>query len=170
MLLLNFVLAAVWMAVQRSFTIADFVVGFVFSFAIVALVQRTLGQDVYPLRRRQELPPQSRNYVLRTWHLFSFLIYGLWSIIKANIDVARVVLSPRMDIKPGFVAVPLDVKSDVGITILSNIITLTPGTVTLDVASDRKKLYVHALNVGDPDALRRDIKHDFERRIREFIV
>jgi multicomponent Na+:H+ antiporter subunit E len=170
MLVLNLVLAVAWMALQSSFTIADFIVGFVFSFAIVALVQRTLGQGVYPLRRRRDLPPESRNYALRTWHLFSFLIYGFWSIIKANIDVARVVLSPRMNIKPGFVAVPLDIESDVGITILANIITLTPGTVTIDVASDRKQLYIHALNVGDPDALRHDIKHDFERRIREFIV
>jgi multicomponent Na+:H+ antiporter subunit E len=170
MLGLNLVLAVAWMALQSSFTLADFIVGFVFSFAIIALVQRTLGQSLYPLRRRQDIPPQSRNYVIRTWRLFSFLIYGLWSIIKANIDVARIVLSPQMKFTPGFVAVPLDVKSDVGITILANIITLTPGTVTIDVASDHKQLYIHALNVGDPDALRRDIKHDFEQRIREFIV
>ena len=62
---------------------------------------------------------------------------------------------------------PLDLKSDAGITVLANLITLTPGTLSLDVSPDRKTLFVHALHVEDPDAFRREVKEGFERRVKE---
>jgi len=63
--------------------------------------------------------------------------------------------------------VPLTVQSDAGITLLSNLITLTPGTLTLEVAKDRSQLFVHVMNVGDVAAFRRSIQTGFERRILE---
>jgi multicomponent Na+:H+ antiporter subunit E len=67
------------------------------------------------------------------------------------------------------VAIPLDLQSDEGITTLANLITLTPGTVTLDVSSDRKTLYIHAFDASDPEGLVRDTKERFERRVRELL-
>ncbi|MCG8349308.1 MAG: Na+/H+ antiporter subunit E, partial [Chloroflexales bacterium] len=92
----------------------------------------------------------------------------LWEIIVANLNVARTVLfTPRAKLRPGIIAVPLDVTSDVEITMLANIITLTPGTLSLDVSDDRKVLYVHAIDVGDPDTFRQSIKGGLERAVRE---
>ena len=72
-----------------------------------------------------------------------------------------------MDVKPGIFAFPLTVDRDFEITLLANLITLTPGTLSVDVSEDRKTLYVHALDCSDPEAVKRSITEGFERRIME---
>jgi multicomponent Na+:H+ antiporter subunit E len=104
-----------------------------------------------------------------TWKWLGFFGFGFGEIVKSNIAVARAVLSPELKLDPGIVAIPLDLRSDEGITTLANLITLTPGTVTLDVSSDRKTIYIHAFSVGDVEALRRDTKALFERRVLELL-
>jgi multicomponent Na+:H+ antiporter subunit E len=168
MLVLNFVLAVVWMALQRSITLADFVVGFVLGFAIIALTQRALIDEVADIAASRR-SPEPTSYPRQTWRIIAFIGFALWSIVKANIDVARIVIRPRLNIKPGIIAIPLDVKSEAGITVLANLITLTPGTVTLDVSSDRRTIYVHCIDIQDADAIRDDIKQSFERRVMELL-
>jgi multicomponent Na+:H+ antiporter subunit E len=97
-----------------------------------------------------------------------FVLYVVWEVILSNLNVARIVLlTPNRGLRPGIIAVPLDVTSDAEITTLANLITLTPGTLSLDVSSDRRTLYVHALEVSDPDTFRRGIKAGFERAVME---
>jgi multicomponent Na+:H+ antiporter subunit E len=69
--------------------------------------------------------------------------------------------------RPGVVAVPLDARTDAEITLLANLITLTPGTLSLDVSADRSFLYVHAMYVDDVNDVKRQIKDGFERRLLE---
>lgn len=88
-------------------------------------------------------------------------------LMRSATRVARLVLSPKMAISPGVVAVPVSLGRDAEITLLSNLITLTPGTLTVDVSEDRRALYVHALEADDPEAVKRDIRSGFERAIRE---
>ena len=90
-------------------------------------------------------------------------------LVIANIRMARFTLGPLRDLRPGIVAVPLEEMSDMEITTLANLITLTPGTMTVDVSSDRRCLYVHCMDASDPDAIRREIKHGFERRVMEVL-
>ncbi|MEN8150722.1 MAG: Na+/H+ antiporter subunit E [Planctomycetota bacterium] len=97
------------------------------------------------------------------------LFFFLWELVLSSIRVARDVLSPRPRFKPGIVGVPLDAETDAEITLLACLITLTPGTLSLDVSEDRKTLYVHAMRVEDPEAFRREIKAGFERRVLEFL-
>jgi multicomponent Na+:H+ antiporter subunit E len=165
MLVLNFVLALVWMALQRSFSLIDFAVGFGFGFVIIALTQHAI-RDVVPARP-MGADKKRVSYPVQTWRAISLFFYALWSIIKSSIDVALIVIRPQLNIQPGIVAIPLDVKSDLGITLLANLITLTPGTVSLDMSNDRKTLYVHCIDIKDPDAVRDDIKQNFERRVIE---
>ena len=73
----------------------------------------------------------------------------------------------KMQLNPGFVAFPLSITKDAEITLLANLITLTPGTLSVDVSEDRKFIYVHAIDVPDPEALKRDIAEGFERKIKE---
>ncbi|RAI32921.1 Na+/H+ antiporter subunit E, partial [Rhodoplanes roseus] len=70
-------------------------------------------------------------------------------------------------ISPGLIAYPLRVNRDFEITLLANLITLTPGTLSVDVSEDRRTLYIHAIDVPDPDQLKRDIAQGFERKILE---
>ncbi|AHB47638.1 sodium:proton antiporter [Hyphomicrobium nitrativorans NL23] len=83
-------------------------------------------------------------------------------------DVSLAVLDPRRPLRPAIVAVPLDVKSDAGITLLANMITLTPGTTSLHVSEDRKTLYVHAMNASESTVA--DIKAGFEAKVREVLA
>ncbi len=102
--------------------------------------------------------------------LFAFLSFTLFlakELLLANLHVARAILAPNARLKPLIVAVPLSLTRDLDITFLANLITLTPGTLSLDVSEDRKVLWVHALHAEEPDALRREIKDGFERRIQE---
>lgn len=77
------------------------------------------------------------------------------------------VISPKLDIQPGIVAVPLDVKKDVEIMLLANLITVTPGSLSLDISYDRSVIYIHVMHVTDVEAYRREIKQGFEKRIGE---
>ena len=82
-------------------------------------------------------------------------------------DVIRTVLDPRRASRSAIVAVPLDVRSDAGISVLANMITLTSGTTSLHVSDDRRVLYVHVMNVSDQSV--RQIKDGFERSVREVL-
>jgi multicomponent Na+:H+ antiporter subunit E len=89
-----------------------------------------------------------------------------WALIVANIKVAIDVIRPRTAIRPAVVAVPLDVNSDAEILLLSMLINITPGSVTIDLSDDRQTLYVHVMHVTTADASRAEIKAGFEQRIK----
>lgn len=95
------------------------------------------------------------------------LLVFLWELLKADWWVLKIVLSRSPRTRSGIIAFPLELRSDWGITLLSNMITLTPGTITLEVAPDRRLLYVHVVDIGDPEGVKQDIKNAFERRIKE---
>jgi multicomponent Na+:H+ antiporter subunit E len=72
--------------------------------------------------------------------------------------------------RPAIVAIPLDLRGDLEITLLANLITLTPGTLSLDVSSDKRVLYVHSMYVTDIAAFRSEIKNGFEKRVKELFA
>lgn len=90
-----------------------------------------------------------------------------WELVLSNIRLAADVLRPRMRMRPGIVAVPLDARTDLEIVLLTNLVTLTPGTLSLDVSRDRRTLYVHAMFVTSPEAMVDEIKQGVERRVLE---
>jgi multicomponent Na+:H+ antiporter subunit E len=79
--------------------------------------------------------------------------------------VARDVVTRKTYRRPGIVAVPLDAKTDAEITVLALFISLTPGTLAIDVSDDRKVLYVHEMFITDPEEVRRQLKAGFERYV-----
>ncbi len=102
----------------------------------------------------------------RAYYCLRYLLIFLRALAQANIDVAKRVLSPRLGIRPGFVAVPMTASTDFEITSLANSITLTPGTISVHVASDRRTIVVHALDIGDdPEAVRQDVINTLEANI-----
>lgn len=91
----------------------------------------------------------------------------IWDIIAANITVARLILGPTRRLRPRFYRVPIELEDELAITLLGGIISLTPGTVTTDVSEDRKTLIVHGLDVPDEAAAVRQIKHRYEKPLKE---
>ncbi|MEM8658677.1 MAG: Na+/H+ antiporter subunit E [Pseudomonadota bacterium] len=108
------------------------------------------------------------------FHLGKMLTYSLmvmWDIVLANIEVAWIVLTrPNDKLRTAWVIVPLDLRQPEAITILAGTITLTPGTVSADLSDEGHSLLVHALDTGDPDALRDEIKDRYERRLKEIFA
>lgn len=98
----------------------------------------------------------TRPHVLKhPWRYWYFVAYYLpvffWELIKANVDVAYRVLHPDLPINPGIVKVKTILKSDTALTFLANSITLTPGTMTVDIDRDNGILYIHWINVKAKD-------------------
>lgn len=93
--------------------------------------------------------------------------YFLKELVVANIKVTYEVLTPNNRLSPAVISVPVDLDSDGEITLLANMITLTPGTLTIDISEDRRFLYVHALYTDSGvEDFRRTIKEGFEARIK----
>lgn len=149
-LLFNLTLMALWVASTGLFTYANSVLGFLVGFLVLWWLRPLLGSTAY-----------FRKLPLGLW----FSVLFLWEVFKSNLRVAWDVITPNRFRKPGIVAVPLDAKSDLEIAVLANLITLTPGSLCLDVSEDRRTLYVHAMFVDQPNQVRREIKQRFERWI-----
>ena len=118
-----------------------------------------------PLFARRFWPERER--VSKPWRLLPFAMVVLADVVTANLRVARAVLGPVARLRPGFARVPLDVRSDIGIAVLANTVTLTPGTLSADLSEDRRELIVHYLDERDPGALVAGIKERYERPIME---
>lgn len=125
---------------------------------VAALVAYLTG-DLFV--QRPHLAGQGRRYVYLVVHYIPVLA---WECLKANIDVALRVLNPALPIRPAIVKAPVTLKSDTGLTFLANSITLTPGTLTVDVDKEGGQVYVHciALSEEDQETLTRRIAGRFE--------
>ena len=155
MFLLNILLAIAWVALTGEFNAGNFIIGFVIVYLLLALTR----------------PSESaRTYTTQVRGIMSFSLFFLKELVFSSLRVTVQVLSPTLNMQPAVVAVPLDIRSDAGITLLGNLITLTPGTLTLEVAEDRSQIFVHAMHVDDVEAFRREIKDGFERRILEVMA
>jgi multicomponent Na+:H+ antiporter subunit E len=103
----------------------------------------------------------------RFLRFIGFFFFFVWELLVANLRVAYEVLTPGFQMRAAIIDIPLDAESDLEITVLANLITLTPGTLSLDVSPDRKTLYIHAMHVDDVEQFRKDIKQRMERRVME---
>jgi multicomponent Na+:H+ antiporter subunit E len=103
-----------------------------------------------------------RRHLVIFIRFIPFLGWLVWQIIIANINVARIVINPRMPLFPGIIKLSSRLKSDVALTTLANSITLTPGTMTVDVVGS--DFYVHCLAVEDEEKIL-EIERDFERHV-----
>jgi multicomponent Na+:H+ antiporter subunit E len=113
--------------------------------------------------------PVRRRGVRRLWTAVTFTLFFLKEVASSTWQVAKTVVTMRPRPRPAVLGLPLDAESDAEITLLANLITLTPGTLALDVSMDRQTLYVHAMFAEDPDEVLAHLKHGFERRVLELL-
>lgn len=151
MLLGNILLALAWSALRGEFSLSNLVVGYLLGY----LVLLALNQGgVLPVRVGE-----------KAVNLARLVAFFVWELVMANIRVALDVVRPQHTIRPAVVAIPLDARSDAEILLLSALINITPGSVTIDVSDDRRTLYVHVMHMDTADGARRNIKEGFERRV-----
>jgi multicomponent Na+:H+ antiporter subunit E len=148
----SILLAFAWAALQGEVSLANLVVGYILGYLILAL-----------LARGHVLPS---TLLSTTMHAMGLLLFFARELIVANVKVAIDVLRPRTTIQPAVIGVPLDVTSDAEILLLSMLINITPGSVTIDLSEDRRTLYVHVMHMTTADASRSEIKNGFERRVK----
>jgi len=111
----------------------------------------------------------SQHPVKRTIHFLFYIVKFMWEMIKANLEVAYLVIHPMLPIKPGIVKIKTKLTKDSAITVLSNSITLTPGTLTIDINEQNKELYIHWINVKTQniDEATEEIGNRFEKTLTE---
>ncbi len=150
--LANILLALAWALVSGSFSELNLMFGFVLGMIVLFLIREQVG---------------TLSYLTRGRKILSLAMLFFVELVQSAWKVAKIVVSPTIDIKPGFFAYHLKTDRDFEITMLANLITLTPGTLSVDVSDDKKVLYVHAVHIDDVDAMRADIEGGFERKIME---
>lgn len=150
----NLLLAMAWIALTGSFTGLNFMLGFVISYVLLAIVQSQV--------------PVLRGYSQRVPLFVLFLLFFVKELVKANMKVAFDVLTPPWHMQPGVIALPLKATTDLEITMVANFISLTPGTLSLDVSDDRRVLFIHAMFLQDEEALICELQ-EVERRILEVL-
>lgn len=150
----SLLLFVVWLLLNNSISLGQIVLAAFFAITIPLLVNGM----------RSEQPKLKKPMLAARYFLLV-----LYDILVANIQVAALVLGPASRLRPGFVAVPIDLSTDVGITLLASTVSLTPGTVSTEVSEDRQWLYVHALHLDNEQDLINEIKQRYERPIKEIL-
>jgi multicomponent K+:H+ antiporter subunit E len=153
--LLSLVLLLLWLLLNDSAEPGHLILGTLLAVSIPLYTRRFWPE---PARVRQ--PGLALRFAGRV----------LGDILVANFKVALVVLGPKEAIRPRFVRVPLDVRGEVAVTVLASVVSLTPGTVSADLDSERRHLLVHALSEEDPNELIRQIKTRYEAPILEIFA
>lgn len=134
-----------------------------------SLVMAVILATLIPLLTAHWWP--DRPEIRRPLALVGYGILVLWDVLVANFHVARIILFlPADRIRSAWICVPLDLTSPEAISLLAGTITMTPGTLTADLAADGRALLIHALHAPDPDAIRDEIKTRYESRLKRIFA
>jgi multicomponent Na+:H+ antiporter subunit E len=148
----NVLLAAAWVLMTGTFEFLNYVFGFAIAYVVILLMSRSVSAV--------------RNYPRRIPRAIYFLLYFIEELIKANLKVAIDIVTPTFLGKPGVIGIELDAKTNLEITLVANVISLTPGTLSLDVSADKKILFVHAMYLIDENQVRAELKNLEQRLLR----
>ncbi len=150
---LNLTLTLAWCAVMGTVTTTQLFFGFFLSYAALWLVQPLMGNS---------------EYFQKVVDVVRLSLYFLYDLLVSSLRVLYDVMTPSVFARPGIVAVPLKAETDLEILMVANLVTLTPGTLSLDVSEDRKTLYVHCMFLDEgPDAIREQVESGLERYVLE---
>jgi multicomponent Na+:H+ antiporter subunit E len=149
---MNLLLSFIWVALTGSMYYSNFLFGFLLGFFILWVMNLNEGDQRY------------FNRVPKTLGL---LLYFIYEMLVANLQVAYDVITPKYFFKPGIVSYPLEATSDLEINLLSTMISLTPGTLILDISEDKKSIFIHVMYLKNKEQFISQIKNGFERRLLE---
>lgn len=151
-ILLNFILAFIWMFLSGRLSADGFLIGFLLGAFAIVIMRRFFN---------------SRIYLERIWSVIKLCFLFLKELVLANIAVLKVVISPKLNMQPAFFKYETALTQEWEITLLSSLITLTPGTVVVHISDDNKYLYIHAIDAADINETIESIRNSFEKAILE---
>lgn len=151
---LSLLLATLWLLLQQSLSTANIISALIMGWLLPRWAAGFLGRGERP--RRWGLALRLLGVVLK-------------DIVMSNIAVAKLVLNPAARPQPAWVPVPLQLKSELGRSLLASIITTTPGTVSCTVDEARGLILVHALDCSDAAAMAADIQARYEAPLRAIL-
>lgn len=147
-------LTFIWVMLTGELVFTNFMFGFLLSYVTLWLV--TADQE-------------QKRYFSRVPAVISFIFFFIYEMLRANFQVAYDVITPKFFMKPGIVQYPMDARTDLEITFFTNLISLTPGTLILDVSDDKKVVYIHVMYLEDKDAFIQQIKGGLEKRLLDIL-
>jgi len=150
----SLLLFVVWLLLNNTLAFGHILLALFFAWAIPKLV--SMLKHGHPT-------------IKKPWLALRYALLVMKDILVANIEVALIVLGPLNKIHPSFIAIPLDIKSDLGVTLFASTISLTPGTVSTEISEDRKWLYVHALHMDNPEQMIKEAKERYEVPLKEIL-
>ena len=152
--LMNLLLSFIWVALTGSMYYSNFLFGFLLGFFIQWIMNRH---------------ETDQRYFNRVPKIIGFIFYFLYDLLVANLQVAYDVITPKYFFKPGIIHYPLDARSDMEINLLSTVISMSPGTLVLDISEDKKSLYIHVMYLKSKEAFVAQIKNGFEKKLLEIL-
>lgn len=150
----NLLLGLAWVVLSGDFTGLNLFIGLVFGYIALLLIEPQLEA--------------LKGYPARIPRIIRFIGFFLKELVQANLRVGFDILTPPWHMQPGVIAMPLKARTEMEITMFANLISLTPGTLSLDVSDDRKVLYIHAMFLDDEEELRRNLKEMEHRALELF--
>jgi multicomponent Na+:H+ antiporter subunit E len=151
-IVLNLIIAIIWMFLKESYGFVDFVLGYMLGILLLFILRRFVPGEFY---------------FKRVTAIIYLIFLFAKELILANLEVLKFVYKPKMDFEPGIFALPTELKSNWEITMLANLITLTPGTLSVCLSNDNKLIYIHAVDIADVEDTITQIKESFEKAIME---
>ncbi|MGV3706536.1 MAG: Na+/H+ antiporter subunit E [Arcticibacter sp.] len=152
--LMNLLLSFIWVALTGSLFYSNFLFGFLLGFFILWIMNRNEADQ---------------RYFYRVPKTIGFILFFLYELIVANIQVAYDVITPRYFSKPGIVRFPMQATTDLEINLLSTVISMTPGTLILDISEDKKSLFIHVMYLKSKEEFIAQIQNGFEKRLLEIL-
>lgn len=153
--LLNILLTFVWVALTGQLNYTNFAFGFTVGFLLLWFINRSRTSN--------------QGYFLRVPKIIAFILHFLYDMILANLEVTIDVVTPNYNMKPGIIKFEMDAKTDFEITMLANMVALTPGTLVIDISKDKKYMYIHAMYLKDIERFKNNLKVRVEKKLLEII-
>lgn len=151
-IVINLIIAVMWMFLQETYTTASFIGGYILGIILLLVLNRFIPDSFY---------------LKQLFKIIQLILLFIKELISANMDIVKLVYKPKLEFEPGIFAMPTQLKSNWEITLLANLITLTPGTLTVAISDDNTHLYIHAMDIDDIDESIAEIKDTFEKAIME---
>ena len=151
-ILINLLIAFIWMFLQNSWTLPTFIMGYLLGILLLFFLQRFLPETFY---------------MKRVMAIINLILLLIKELFLSSYFVIKEILKPTLRIRSGIFAFPTELKKDWEITTLANMISLTPGTLTIDISPEGDVLYIHAMDLPDVEETLAQIKNTFEKAIKE---
>jgi multicomponent Na+:H+ antiporter subunit E len=150
--LVNLLIGVIWMFLQDDWSVLTFFSGYLFGLLVLYILRRYLP---------------TKFYLVTLLAIFQLFIVFIYELFTSSILVIRQILRPKINITPGIFTLETQLEGDLEVTLLALLLTLTPGSVVIEVSSDSKKFYIHAMDIPESSNAVLQSKAKFEKAIKK---